>query len=359
VRAKRAEYGESKDGADERETSDDAADPATFGDGADIFRKERHGAERDELELHQEPAVLPSGEGFARGRWLGGSLGRSPEFEENSEESDENDGPRKIDIALAVNGELIGAVPLVERRVGPVALEFRMMNGDPMNRIEGDERNGGKDEARPTFQERPNEAIGANAENKKDAEWVREVDDRKEQRGGDNAARFCRPQEGECETAQADGEVIVHVAHVENVAVGKHGDERSEEPRRTARGGVDEGEDSPEERENAEGDSEFFGEGEANDFGEIVEDEIEEDVIPLPGEIEAGGFALVDEFGEPGVVGVAAEIAGLNVGVPEAGDEEKDGDEREEKNGAARDRCHCDEDSIARMGGEWPVSGDR
>jgi hypothetical protein len=47
------------------------------------------------------------------------------------------------------------------------------------------------------------------------------------------------------------------------------------------------------------------------------------------------------------------------VGVPEAGDEEKDGDEREEKNGAARDRCHCDEDSIARMGGEWPVSGDR
>jgi len=47
------------------------------------------------------------------------------------------------------------------------------------------------------------------------------------------------------------------------------------------------------------------------------------------------------------------------VGVPEAGDEEKDGYEREEKNGAARDRCHCDEDSIARMGGEWPVSGDR
>ena len=189
---------------------------------------------------------------------------------------------------------------------------------------------------------------------------MREVDDRKEQRGGDNAARFCRPQEGECETAQADGEVIVHVAHVENVAVGKHGDERSEEPRRTARGGVDEGEDSPEERENAEGDSEFFGKGEANDFGEIVEDEIEEDVIPLTGEIEAGGFALVDEFGEPGVVGVAAEIAGLDVGVPEARDEEKDGDERDEKNGAAGDECHCDEDSIARMGGgESPVTNDQ
>jgi hypothetical protein len=69
----------------------------------------------------------------------------------------------------------------------------------------------------------------------------------------------------------------------------------------------------------------------------------------LPGEIEAGSFALVDEFGEPGVVGVAAEIAGLNVGVPEARDDKKGADEREEKNGAAGDGCHCDEDSIARM----------
>ena len=165
MRAKRAEYGESEDGTDERETSDDAADPATFGDGADIFREERHGAERDEVELDEEPAVIPSGEGLAGRRWFGGSLGRRPEFEENSEESDENDGPRKVDIALAVNGELIGAVPLVERRVGPVALEFRMMNGDPMNRVEDEKGNGRKDEARPTFQKRPNEAIGANAEN--------------------------------------------------------------------------------------------------------------------------------------------------------------------------------------------------
>ena len=151
MRAKGAEYGEREDGADERETSDDAADPATFGDGADIFRKERHGAEGDEVELDEEPAVFPSDQGLAGGRWLGGSLGRRPEFEENSEKGHENDGPRKVDIALAVNGELIGAVPLVERRVGPVALEFRMMNGDPMNRVESDERNGGKDKPGPTF----------------------------------------------------------------------------------------------------------------------------------------------------------------------------------------------------------------
>lgn len=68
VRAKRAEYGESKDGADEREASDDAADPATFGDGADIFRKERHGAERNEVELDEEPAVFPTGGGLGGGR---------------------------------------------------------------------------------------------------------------------------------------------------------------------------------------------------------------------------------------------------------------------------------------------------
>ncbi len=164
---------------------------------------------------------------------------------------------------------------------------------------------------------------------------MREIDHGKEQRGDDNAATFCWPKEGHRETAQADGEVVVHVAHVENVAVRKHGDERGEQPGKTACGGVDEGEDSPEESEDAEGDSEFFGQREADELGEIVEDEIEEDVVPLPGEIEAGSFALVGEFGEPGVVGVAAEIAGLNVGVPEAGDEQKEGEEREEKNGAA------------------------
>jgi hypothetical protein len=119
---------------------------------------------------------------------------------------------------------------------------------------------------------------------------------------------------------------------------------------------VEEGEDTPEESEDAEGDREFFGEGEADEFGEIVEDEIEEDVVPLPGEIEARGLALVDEVSEPGVVGMAAEIAGLNVGLPEAREEKKEGQEREEKNGAARDGCHCDEDSIARLGEAWPVT---
>jgi hypothetical protein len=123
---------------------------------------------------------------------------------------------------------------------------------------------------------------------------------------------------------------------------------------------VDESEEPPEESENANGNSEFFGEGEADEFREIVEDEIEEDVVPLPGEIEARSFALMDELREPSVVGVAAKIAGLNVGVPEARDEEKDGEEREEKNGAAEDWCHCDEDSIARMGessDQWPATG--
>jgi hypothetical protein len=100
---------------------------------------------------------------------------------------------------------------------------------------------------------------------------------------------------------------------------------------------VDESENSPEESEDTERDREFFGESKADEFREIVEDEIEEDVVPLPGEIQAGSFALVDEFGEPGVVGVAAEVAGLNVGVPETRDKEKDGEERDEKNGAAGD----------------------
>ncbi len=121
--------------------------------------------------------------------------------------------------------------------------------------------------------------------------------------------------------------------------------------------------------ENAKGDGEFFGEGETDKFGEIEEDEVEEDVVPLPGEVEAGSFALLDELGEPGVVGVAAEIAGLDVGMPEAGDEEKEGEEREDKDWSTRIGRHCRRVSIARMGvknghsqvtsDQWPVAAEK
>ncbi len=135
ARAERAENSESEDGADEREARDDAADPTTSRVGAQIFGEKHHGAERDEVELDEEPAIFPVGGGL-----LGGGLGSTPDVEEDGEEGKKNDGPGKIDVSLAVDGELIGAVPLIERRVWPVAFEFRMMKGDPVNGVENDER---------------------------------------------------------------------------------------------------------------------------------------------------------------------------------------------------------------------------
>lgn len=107
---------------------------------------------------------------------------------------------------------------------------------------------------------------------------------------------------------------------MEDVAVGEHGEEGREEPGRAASGDGEESEDAPEEEKDAEGDGDFFGGGDAEVIGERKEEEIEEDVFPLPDGIDTGSNSLLDELGEPGVVDMAAKIAGLDVAVPEEGD---------------------------------------
>jgi len=135
------------------------------------------------------------------------------------------------------------------------------------------------------------------------------------------------PDEGEAKAGQCNGQIVVHETHVEDVAIGKHGEEWREVPRRAAGGGGDEGENAPEEEENAESDGDFFCGGDAEEIGKGEKEEIEEDVLALPDRIEAGGSSLLDELGEPGVVDVAAEITGFDVVVPEDGDEEESGEE--------------------------------
>ena len=93
--------------------------------------------------------------------------------------------------------------------------------------------------------------------------------------------------------------------------VRNHGERRS--------GGGDEGEDAPEEEEYAESDRDFFGGGDAEEIGEGKEEEIEEDVFALPDGIEAGGSSLLDQLCEPGIVDVAAEITGFDVGCQKMG----------------------------------------
>jgi hypothetical protein len=130
---------------------------------------------------------------------------------------------------------------------------------------------------------------------------------------------------------------------VEDVTVGEHGEEWSEEPRRAARGNGHEGEEAPEEEEDAEGDGDFFSGGDAEQIGESKEKEIEKNVVPLPDSVDAGGSSFLDELGKPGVVDVAAEITGFDVGMPEDGDEKESGEKDDS-------RLHRIGESIARVG---------
>ena len=132
---------------------------------------------------------------------------------------------------------------------------------------------------------------------------------------------------------------------MKDVTVGEHGKERREEPGRAARGDGHESEDAPEEEEDAEGDGDFFSGGDAEEIGERKEQEIEKDVVPLPDGVDAGGSSLLDELGKPGVVDVAAEITGFDVGMPEDGNE-KEGGEKDDS------RLHRIAESIARVGKE-------
>src|SRR5215469_2329532 len=101
-----------------------------------------------------------------------------------------------------------------------------------------------------------------------------EEHDGREKACGDDAVSACGPDESESNGGEAKGQVVVHEAHVEDVAVGQHGDERADYPGSVAGGGAGEGEGAPEKNEDAEGDGNFFCGVEADDFGEVVEHQV-------------------------------------------------------------------------------------
>jgi hypothetical protein len=202
----------------------------------------------------------------------------------------------------------------------------------------------GKNDA-PSQKVLPEEPIGCGSEKPHCAERVREEHERDEGEGDKLEFGASTPNEGEAKAGQCDGQIVVHETHVKDVAVGEHGEERREEPGRTARGNGNKREDAPEEEEDAKSDSNFFGGGDAEEIRERKEQEIEEDVFPLPDGVNAGGSSLLDELGEPGVVHMAAQITGFDVGVPEDGSEKEGGEEE----GSAEEEFHCIAESITRV----------
>src|SRR5208283_1602199 len=211
----------------------------------------------------------------------------------------------------------------------------------PADGEDEEETAGGQSDA-PTREVLPEEPVGRSAEKPQCTERMREKHERDEQEGEELEFGAATPDEGEDKAGQCDGKIVVHEAHVEDEAVGEHGEERREEPGRAACGNGNDGEEAPEEEEDAKGDGDFLSGGDAEEIGERKEQEIEEDVMPLPDGVHAGGSSLLDELGEPGVVDVAAEITGFDVGMPEDGNEKEGGEE----DGA---ELHRDGESIARV----------
>jgi len=150
-----------------------------------------------------------------------------------------------------------------------------------------------------------------------------EIHQRQQEHADNQSISARRPEKGQAKGGQTKRQIIVHESHVKDVAVGQHSDAWGKEPGRTAGNRLHKKEKSPEENEDTEGNGEFFSEGETEGFGKEGKEQIEEDVVPLPNEVDAGGFSLVDELRKPGVVDMAAEVAGFDMGVPETGNEEQ------------------------------------
>jgi len=246
---------------------------------------------------------------------------------------------------------LVGTVEKIERMIGPFDFVAGMMREEPADG-EDEEETAGRQSDAPTREMLPEEPVGRSAEKPQCTERMGEEHERDEEEGHELEFRVAAPDEGEAQAGQCDGKIVVHEAHVEDEAVGEHGEERREEPGRAVRSNGDEGEEAPEKEEDAKGDGDFFSGSDAEEIGERKEQEIEENVMPLPDGVHARGNSLLDELGDPGVVDVAAEVTGFDVGMPEDGDEKKGGEENDSG-------LHRIGESIARVGKEKECKSER
>jgi len=82
--------------------------------------------------------------------------------------------------------------------------------------------------------------------------------------------------------------------------------------------------------QDARGDGEDLRGVPAEESCRLFECNVEQNVVPLAGDIDAGSLAMLSQLGEPGVVDMAAQISGLNVGVPDAWNEQEKRENRDD-----------------------------
>jgi hypothetical protein len=73
---------------------------------------------------------------------------------------------------------------------------------------------------------------------------------------------------------------------------------------------------------------ESFGGDVAEQCAKFFQGKVDEDVVPAPFDVEAGCPTLGNQADEPGVVGMAGEIAGFDSFVPKARDQNQRGDKK-------------------------------
>ena len=232
---------------------------------------------------------------------------------------------------MAKDVELAGPRERVDGRFAPFDFVSRVMRDENAG-SQADGNRCDREYPFPTIgQLQMHEAIESGAKKQEKTEGMSEQHKGCEN-GRENQSNFSRmPEQRQAKAGYSEREVVVHEAHVENVAVGEHGKQRSEKPGWAAGRSPGEGEQAPEKDEDAEGCGDLFRQGESQEFGCIKKNQIEEDVVVLSNEIKAGSLALFDQLSEPSVIDVAAQIAGFDVAMPEARDQQKDGNSQNER----------------------------
>ena len=162
---------------------------------------------------------------------------------------------------------------------------------------------------------------------------VSHVSQGEKRQGEEPAAPGGIPDQGQRPEAQPQAEIEIEEAHVEDPAIGQHGDADQQVPGPAAGHLGDEGERPPHENQDGDGDGDALRRFRSHQTVQPAEHQIEQQVGGLAGNGQTLHAPGIDQLRQPGVVDVAGEIARLQAGLPIAGDEQKDGKRRVEQGG--------------------------
>ncbi len=166
-------------------------------------------------------------------------------------------------------------------------------------------------------------------------------------RGNEPFLESAIPNERDAKKCETHGQIIVQKSHFKCVAVSHHADGRRQYPWRSAACGGDEGERSPEERQNADGYDDLLRSVPTKGTAELVQQPVAEHVVPLRLHVEVVYIAFLNQIDEPRIIDMAAEIARFYPRMPEAGNKNKNGDDRDATPILPQKCCGGDRDRLA------------